>query len=167
VLIVYKNWFVGVTPGRSSASFQHIKSFVQTNTKVIFTKNLLHVNVCQTCVTMVPLLYCSSKCVLLYPSETPNPDTTYTILPYTIRLYGKNRIVEVQNRVFGQGYTCVSHYKLIDANLATISHGPGPMVQFQGFQGGSSHVKHHGQGLHCNDNGVAYQHDYLYSRSSL
>jgi hypothetical protein len=37
------------------------------------------------------------KCVLLYPSGTPNPDTMYTILRYTIRLYGKNRIVEVQN----------------------------------------------------------------------
>jgi hypothetical protein len=100
VLIVYKNWFFGVTPGRSSASFQHIKSFVQTNTKVIFTKNLLHVNVCQTCVTMVPLLCCSSKCVLLYPSGTPNPDTMYTILRYTIRLHGKNRLVEVQNRIW-------------------------------------------------------------------
>jgi hypothetical protein len=109
VLIVYKNWFVGVTPGRSSASFQHIKSFVRTNTKVIITKTLLHVNVCKTCITMVPLLCCSRKCVLLYPSGTPNPETMYTILRYTKRLYGINRIVEVQNRIFGQGYTSPMH----------------------------------------------------------
>jgi hypothetical protein len=108
VLIVYKNWFVDVTPGRSSASFQHIKLFVETNTKVILTKKLLHVNVCKSWVTMLPLLCCSSRCVLLYPSGTPNPDTMYTILRYTIRLYGKKHIVEVQNRIFGQGYTCLN-----------------------------------------------------------
>jgi hypothetical protein len=43
------------------------------------------------------------QCMLLYPLGTPNPDTMYTILRYTIRLYGKKRIVETQNRIFGQG----------------------------------------------------------------
>jgi hypothetical protein len=63
---------------------------------------------------MVPVLCCFSKCVLLYPSGTPNPDTMYTILRYTIRLYGKNRIVEAQNRIFGQGYVCATRIESND-----------------------------------------------------
>jgi hypothetical protein len=48
---------------------------------------------------VVPVSVCSCT------PRGPNPDTMYTILLYTIQLYGKNRIVEVNNRKFGKGYT--------------------------------------------------------------